>query len=216
MLGLARAERARRTLERAAVQRREQLTLEQLLAESSPPTYSGVPVTTDTAARHSAVWACWRLLGDTISTLPVDVYRRGTRGAIDPPAWLERPQADADLVDWLYMLVVSLCARGNAYGLVVDRSGATMLPSQIEILHPDRVNVTAPKGQILYRVAGEEIPAATSGTCAPIASRARSRGCRPSPTPGRRLGWAWPRRSSARSGSVTGRCPPACCTPTPT
>jgi phage portal protein BeeE len=158
MLGLARAERARRTLERAAVQRREQLTLEQLLAESSPPTYSGVPVTTDTAARHSAVWACWRLLGDTISTLPVDVYRRGTRGAIDPPAWLERPQADADLVDWLYMLVVSLCARGNAYGLVVDRSGATMLPSQIEILHPDRVNVTAPKGQILYRVAGEEIP----------------------------------------------------------
>src|ERR1044072_1991473 len=39
-----------------------------------------VTVTNDTTMRHSAVWACLRLRADLISTMPVDVYRRGRAG----------------------------------------------------------------------------------------------------------------------------------------
>src|SRR5258708_16143835 len=47
------------------------------------PLQPGAPlVNSDTALRHSAVWACIRLRNDLISTLPVAVFRRvnlGTR-----------------------------------------------------------------------------------------------------------------------------------------
>jgi len=38
--------------------------------------YSGVTVTEDTSLRLSAVYACVRLISDTISTLPVDQFIR--------------------------------------------------------------------------------------------------------------------------------------------
>ena len=38
--------------------------------------YSGVNVTEDTSLRLSAVYACVRLISDTISTLPVDQFIR--------------------------------------------------------------------------------------------------------------------------------------------
>jgi phage portal protein BeeE len=69
------------------VQNREQLTLEQLLADQGTPTAAGEAVTTDRALRLSTVWACVRLLADSVSTLPLDVYRRGGwRAAVGSPA----------------------------------------------------------------------------------------------------------------------------------
>jgi HK97 family phage portal protein len=44
--------------------------------------------------------------------------------------------------------------RGNLYGSVVARSGATLLPTQVELAHPDRMGVTAPQGVIEYRLDG--------------------------------------------------------------
>jgi HK97 family phage portal protein len=122
---------------------RQELTLEQLLSEEGRPTASGEPVTVDSALRLSTVWACVRLLSDSVSTLPLHVYRGDDRDPIPTPALLQRPSADfPELADWLWAIMASLLLRGNAWGLITDRHGAGLLPSQVDLVHPDRVAIT--------------------------------------------------------------------------
>jgi HK97 family phage portal protein len=62
------------------------------------------------------------------------------------------------LNEWLYAVMVSLLLRGNAYGIVTDRSGATLLPSQVDLAHPDRMTVTVlPDGRVQHRLNGKEL-----------------------------------------------------------
>jgi HK97 family phage portal protein len=126
----------------------------------APPSYAGIPVSPDQAMRLSAVWGCVRLLSDSVSTLPLDVYRRGERAALPAlPPLLQSPSADADLGDWLYMVMASLLLRGNAYGIVRARGGAAMLPSQVELAHPDHVSCTLDgERRVVYCLGGEEVP----------------------------------------------------------
>ena len=117
------------------------------------PTHAGITVTPDQAMRLSAVWSCVRLLADTVSTLPVDVYRDGKN--IPTPAMLNQPAAGLERVEWLHAVMVSLLLRGNAYGAITARSGATLLPAQVELLDPDKVQVRRDEhGSIEYRVNG--------------------------------------------------------------
>jgi HK97 family phage portal protein len=141
------------------VANRDALTLEQLLLEEGTPTHAGVAVTTDQALRLSAVWACVRLLADAVSTLPLDVYRRGDRDPLpELPPLLRTPAAGMSLNEWLYAVMVSLLLRGNAYGIVTGRSGSTLLPAQVDLAHPDRLGVTVtPDGRVQYRLNGEEL-----------------------------------------------------------
>jgi len=128
-------------------------------AYPEPSTYAGVRVGPDTALRSCAVWACIRLLADTVSALPVDVYRQGSRTPIEPrPPLLLTPAAHTGLGDWLYQVMVSLLTRGNAYGLVVART-ATERPAQIEMLDPGRVSVQLEPDllTVTYRLDGREV-----------------------------------------------------------
>jgi HK97 family phage portal protein len=136
---------------------RQQLTLEGLLADQGTPTAAGEAVTTDSAMRLSTVWGCVRLLSDSVSTLPLDVYRRGEGEPLaTTPPLLAQPSADFELADWLYAVMASLLLRGNAYGLVTARAGAGMLPAQVDLVHPDRMACTIEDGRRVYRLAGEE------------------------------------------------------------
>src|SRR5829696_9227679 len=55
--------------------------------------------------------------------------------------------------------MVSLLLRGNAYGLVTARSGAGLLPAQVELVHPDKVGVQVNEdGTVTWRVLGKEMP----------------------------------------------------------
>jgi HK97 family phage portal protein len=134
-------------------------------------TYAGVSVTPDQALRHSAVWACVRLLADTISSLPVDVFRRGERDPMaELPPLLRQPAAGMTLQDWTYAVMVGLLTRGNTYGQIVDRSGAGLLPAQVELLDPKRVQVAA-NGTVEWRVDGQLVDPASiwhvKAYCAP-------------------------------------------------
>lgn len=128
----------------------------------SARTAAGITVNADSALRLSAVWACVRLLADTVSTLPVDVYgkgRDGTTAAIATPPLLTRPSDAFGLVDWLHALTASLALRGNAYGVITGRTGAAGWPSQIELVNPDVVAVArTTDGRIEYRIGGTEYP----------------------------------------------------------
>src|SRR5215217_4798247 len=124
-------------------------------------TYAAVPVNPTTAMQHSAVWACVNLIAGSISTLPLAAYRRGERDPLpELPPILRAPSAGWSLPDFLYAALQSLLLRGNAYGLIVDRAGAGLLPAQVELLAPERVQVEA-NSRIIWRVDGQEVDPAS-------------------------------------------------------
>jgi HK97 family phage portal protein len=124
-------------------------------------TYAAVPVTPTTAMQHSAVWASVNLIAGSISTLPLAAYRRGERDPLpDLPPVLRAPSAGWSLPDFLYATLQSLLVRGNAYGLIVDRAGAGLLPSQVELLAPERVGVQV-DGRVIWRIDGQEVDPAS-------------------------------------------------------
>jgi HK97 family phage portal protein len=141
---------------------REALTLEQVLGRDTAQTRSGIRVDADQAMRLSAVWSCRRLLADTISTLPVDAYRQGSREPIEPkPTILVTPAADTPLDEWLDQVVMSATGGGNAFGLVMARSGAAMRPTQIELVDAPRVApAVLPDRSISWRLDGQQIDTA--------------------------------------------------------
>jgi HK97 family phage portal protein len=105
-----------------------------------PSTYAGVGVNADSAMRLSTWWGCVNLLADCVSTLPLDVFRAGERTPMATlPPLLQQPGANEDLGDWLYMLMASLLSRGNTYGTITARTGAGLLPAQVDLVPADLV-----------------------------------------------------------------------------
>jgi HK97 family phage portal protein len=124
-------------------------------------TYAAVPVNASTALQYSAVWACVDLIASAISTLPLYAYRKGELEPLpDLPPLLRQPSGTMDLVDFTYAALQSLLVRGNAYGLIVDRAGAGLLPAQVELLAPERVQVET-NGRIIWRIDGSEVDPAS-------------------------------------------------------
>ena len=79
-------------------------------------------VTADKAMQLSAVWACIRLLSESVSTLPMKVYRREADGsrklAQDHLAYqvlCRRPNLEMTPSRFMLMVVASICLRGNAF-----------------------------------------------------------------------------------------------------
>ena len=102
---------------------------------SMPPS-----VTTESAMRLSAVWACVRLLAGLGSTLPLDQQRRRDGLTVDVPrsVLFDQPQAGTTLSTWLYQVWSSMLTAGNAYGLVTA-IGANGWPTTVELLDPSVV-----------------------------------------------------------------------------
>ncbi|HBO1606000.1 TPA: phage portal protein [Pseudomonas aeruginosa] len=83
---------------------------------------SGKNVTVDKALQLSTVWACVRLLSESVSTLPLKLYRRlpdGSREqAKDHPLFrllCRTPNAEMTPQRFMLMVVASICLRGNAF-----------------------------------------------------------------------------------------------------
>jgi HK97 family phage portal protein len=139
------------------VQNREALTLQQLLAEEGRPTAAGEAVTVDSSLRLSTVFGCIRLLSDSVSTLPIHVYRGDDPEPIPTPALLQAPSADfPEFADWCWAIMASLLTHGNAWGLVTARAGAGLRPAQVDLVDPAHVAVTTEEGRRVVRVGGKE------------------------------------------------------------
>lgn len=83
---------------------------------------SGKSVTVDGAMQLSTVWACVRLLSETVSTLPLKVYRRMPDGsreeAVNHPLYRVlciSPNAEMTPGRFMLTVVASLVMRGNAF-----------------------------------------------------------------------------------------------------
>ena len=91
-------------------------------------TYSGKRVSQSTAPQLPAVYRCWSLNAETISTLPVDVYsKRGSeRVPRDPPSWLEQPNDYQNWCQFLSMAQLSYEADGNIFILKASAGGGQL------------------------------------------------------------------------------------------
>jgi HK97 family phage portal protein len=112
---------------------------------------NGSSLSMDQALRSSAVWACVRLLADTVSMMPLHAFtmREGIRVRIPDAPILANPSNNASMPDFVYMVMVSLLLRGNAYGLIV-RKDSFGYPLQIELQNPDKVRVRQEGTRVIY------------------------------------------------------------------
>lgn len=114
------------------------------------PSTSAVAVTSDTALRSSAVWACLRLRADLISTMPVDVFRRvqGVQVEVPKSAVLVNPGGErVHITEWLYSTQMDLDRCGNAFGVITARDGQG-LPARIDLV---------PAGDVVAKVSGYDV-----------------------------------------------------------
>jgi HK97 family phage portal protein len=114
----------------------------------------------DQAMQVSAVWACVRLLADTVSMMTVQSFtmQGAVRVPTPTPSLLLDPSDDASMPDFIYMVMASLLLRGNAYGRIVQKDSYGFA-RQIELYSPDDVRVTRAKsGKMVYSTAAGEIP----------------------------------------------------------
>jgi HK97 family phage portal protein len=114
------------------------------------------------------VYACVRLLADTIASLPWKVYRRDAEGIpveVRPqPILIRSPWPGFDLFQYKWTMVASLALRGNFYGMITSRDPRSDYPTAIMPLHPDVVFLERRPDILrwfdpIYRVMGEVIPA---------------------------------------------------------
>ena len=106
-------------------------------------TASPVEVTEDSAMQLSAVWACVRLLSETVASLPVNVYRKTPKGReLAPGHWLSllmarKPNRYQTKVEFFETLMLNLALHGNAYAKITKvggkiRSLLPLMSSQVE------------------------------------------------------------------------------------
>lgn len=131
------------------------------LAEVFHTRYSGsgsVPVTNESAMRHSAVWACLRLRANLISTMPIDCYRdvAGVSVEVPKPTVLVNPGGErVNDQEWRYSTQVDLDRAGNCFGLITERYG-TGLPARIDLQPIQTSSVIMRDGKLRYKFAGKE------------------------------------------------------------
>ncbi len=110
-------------------------------------TASGVTVTPDSSLQSATVFACVRLLADSVSSLPLHTYRRLTGGgkerAVDYPLYAvlhDLPNPEMTSVDYWSASVGHLCLWGNVYSEIETTKGG-----DIKALWPLRPDRTAPR-----------------------------------------------------------------------
>lgn len=109
-------------------------------------TESEVRVTPDTALQSTVVLACCRILSETISSLPLHVYRRVGDGskeiARDIPLYRVlsfAPNSWQTKFEFFEQMVMNLCLWGNSYTQI--KSGRYGAVSELINLHPSRMDV---------------------------------------------------------------------------
>jgi HK97 family phage portal protein len=119
------------------------------------PSSSGMVVTDETSLRLSAVYACVRLISDTIGTLPYDQFirRDGERFPFRPKdSWIERPSTEMPRTTFWKQVLVSLLLDGNAF-VLITRSGNEIV--DLTPLNPKQVRVERANGRKLFVINNE-------------------------------------------------------------
>ena len=127
---------------------------------------SGMRVSPDSAMRLAAVYACVRILSETMASLPLVLYRARADGGKDRVTdhWLYRvlgkkPNRYQNPFEWREMLQGHLALRGNAFCQILTNGRGEV--TELIPIHPDRVRLELlAQGDYRYRIqnaAGQEM-----------------------------------------------------------
>jgi len=102
-------------------------------------TNSGTVITQNDSLKIEAVYSCVRIIGDSISTVPVDTFVRvdGERRPFRPrPEWLNYPESGVTRTEHFQQVLVSLLLDGNSFTRILrdDRGIAGLV-----VLNPQKV-----------------------------------------------------------------------------
>lgn len=129
-------------------------------------TSAGVDVTPETALSCPPVYACVRLLQNTVATIPLDLFERTGEGerrrATDHPLHSllhDAPNGWQTAAEFRALLQEHAATHGNAYGLVQWRNDG--YAAAIEPLHPRDVWPFRAPGGVAYRWTPADGPART-------------------------------------------------------
>jgi len=119
---------------------------------------SGIVINSDTAMRLATVFACVRVISETVASLPLFVYRRISDNDKEKAKdhWLykllhSKPNYSQTSFSWREMQQGHLCLRGNAYSYI-DRDKTGGIRNLIP-WHPDKVTPRRmPDGTVQYEV----------------------------------------------------------------
>jgi HK97 family phage portal protein len=110
---------------------------------------AGVYVDADSALRVSAVYSCVRLLGDTISSLPMGAYVRRGRNRIsyaavygEQPSWINQPNPESTRLEFIEQILTSLNLHGNAY--ILTLRDEYDIVQELYCLNPNDVRIIRP------------------------------------------------------------------------
>ena len=117
-------------------------------------TSSGVNLSVEGALTLPAVFACVRVISETVASLPLLVYRRQGRGKSRAGDHIlygllkEQPNPEQTSFEWREMMIAHATTWGNGYSEIVwNRRGQ---PVALWPLRPDRMTVERKNGELLY------------------------------------------------------------------
>ena len=105
-----------------------------------PTAASGVRVNPRKSLQLVSVWACVRLIAETIASLPTDAFVRdgNVRRPFRPrPVWMYNPNPEQTAFSFWEQVLTSLLLYGNAYVHIVRDRDFSVL--ELWVLHPDNV-----------------------------------------------------------------------------
>lgn len=126
------------------------------------PSQSGQRVTPMTAMQLPVVYACVRVLAESVASIPLVVYRRTGKGkerATEHPVYRvlhDRANADQPSFAWRETIMAHLSLRGNAFS-EKEYDGAGRLIGLWPI-SPDRVTVARTNGVKVFQIDGVQRP----------------------------------------------------------
>lgn len=127
---------------------------------SGNTTAAGVNVTQDNALNYVTVYACVRLIAESIASLPIDTFQKvkGENRSLRTPLWLDQPNIEMTRFEFIERCLGSLLLWGNAYIYVV-RDLTTGAVVELWPINPAAVTVERDEANNLrYVVDGKPVP----------------------------------------------------------
>ena len=116
---------------------------------------TNITVDDKTALTFTAVWSAVRLLSESVSTMPIEVYKREKNGdkfqATESPIYnllKYGVNENVSSVTFIEKTMKDLCLDGNSYAKIIRNGGAR--PESIELWNYDDVDILTKDGKLFY------------------------------------------------------------------
>ena len=123
----------------------------------APNTNSGVSVNENSALTYSAIYACVRVLSESVASLPIDVLKKEADGDtvndITHPVYkllARKPNSYMTSFTWRQILMTNLVLNGNSFFKIV-RDGSAR-PISLQYIPSDNVSCKLVDGELYYEI----------------------------------------------------------------